>query len=176
VHLGLDISTSITGYAILDHNGKIIKIDAIDLKNKNKFPDMFSKALHVQEHLRNINRNFPITKIAIEPSLMMFSMGKSSAATIATLLKFNGIISWICEQEYEMAPEFIPAISARKICGIKVEKGKKAKQCVMEHLLKTEPDFAKLVQYTKQNNIIPKYWDMADAYVIARASFLKTIS
>ena len=35
--LGLDISTSITGYAIVDEDGKIVEVGNWDTRNKNKF-------------------------------------------------------------------------------------------------------------------------------------------
>ena len=37
--LGLDISTSITGYAIIDTNGKLQKIGSWDMRNKNHYPE-----------------------------------------------------------------------------------------------------------------------------------------
>ena len=42
--LGLDISTSITGYTVVDHEGKIIRCDAWDMRNKKKFNDHFRKS------------------------------------------------------------------------------------------------------------------------------------
>lgn len=171
--LGLDISTSCTGYAILNADGTIRKLGSFDLKNPNKFPNMFSKARFIREELKEMSYHHKIELIYIEPALSMFQMGKSSALTISTLLKFNGIISWICEDEFKITPQFIPAISARKICGIKVPKGIKAKQEVIKFLIGTIPEFAKIVEYTKQGNIVPKFYDMADALVIAKAGYLQ---
>ena len=45
--LGLDISTSITGYTILDYHGKIIRCGAWDMRNKKKF-DNFVKTDEVK--------------------------------------------------------------------------------------------------------------------------------
>ena len=42
--LGLDISTSITGYTVIDLEGKILRCDAWDMRNKKKFNDHFEKA------------------------------------------------------------------------------------------------------------------------------------
>ena len=42
--IGLDISTSITGYCILDGEGEIIRADVWDTRNKNKFESFFEKA------------------------------------------------------------------------------------------------------------------------------------
>jgi hypothetical protein len=163
--LGLDISTSITGYAILDENGKIQEIGSWDMRNKNLFPDLFSKSLFIKKQLLGID--YQIDHIFIEPALNMFMMGKSSSHTISTLIKFNGITAWMCFEEFGIQPEFIPAISARKKCGITIKRGQKAKEIVMKYFLDNEPDFR--VEYTKHGNPKPNYYDQADALVMARA-------
>jgi len=171
--LGIDVSTSTTGWAILNTNGKFIKADAFILKNKTKFPDLFSKALYIQNQIRHLHITYEFDRVFIESALMMFSPGKSSASTISMLLKFNGIVSWIIYEETGIIPEFIPAVSARKLCGVIAPRGEKAKKCVMEHLLKTEPDFADIVQFTKHGNPSPEYFDMADALIVSKAGYLK---
>ncbi len=47
--LGLDVSTSIIGITIVDNDGKIVTTDAIDLRNKNHYPDIYAK---YQNHLK----------------------------------------------------------------------------------------------------------------------------
>ena len=163
--LGLDISTSITGYAILDLDGKIQEIGSWDMRNKNHFPNLFSKSLFIKKSLQEID--YPIDHIFIEPALNMFMMGKSSSHTISTLIKFNGITSWMCFEEFGLQPAFIPAISARKKCGITIKRGQKAKEIVMKYFLDNEPDFR--VEYTKHGNPKPNYYDQADALVMAKA-------
>jgi Holliday junction resolvasome RuvABC endonuclease subunit len=165
--LGLDISTSITGYAIIDLDGKIIEIGSWDLRNKKQFPDFYSKVKHCKERLKDISFCYVIESIFIEPALNMFMMGKSSSHTISTLIKFNGILSWLCCEEFGYEPKYIPAISARKKCGISVKRGQKAKEIVMKFLLDNEPNF--VVEYTKHGNPKPQYYDQADALIIARA-------
>lgn len=163
--LGLDISTSITGYAIVDEDGKIVEVGNWDTRNKNKFPDLFAKVLFIKEQLTELD--YPIDHIYIEPALNMFMMGRSSSHTISTLIKFNGIVSWLCYSEFGIKPEFIPAISARKKCGITIKRGEKAKEKVMKYFLDNEPNF--IVEYTKNGNPKPQYYDRADALVMARA-------
>ena len=168
--LGLDISTSITGYAILDLDGKIQEIGSWDMRNKNHFPDMFSKSLFIKEKLKEID--YPIDHIFIEPALNMFMMGKSSSHTISTLIKFNGITSWMCFEEFGIQPQFIPAISARKKCGITIKRGTKAKEQVFKFMIDNEPQFGYTVEYTKHGNPKPQYYDRADALVMARAGLV----
>ena len=165
--LGLDISTSITGYAIVDHDGTMIKVDSWDLRHKPTFPDLYSKILYCRERLRDISFCYAIDHIYIEPALNMFMMGKSSAHTISTLIKFNGILSWLCFEEFGIEPKYIPAVSARKKCGITIKRGQKSKEIVMKFLLDNEEDF--IVECTKNGNPKPQYYDQADAIVMAKA-------
>ena len=71
---------------------------------------------------------------------------------------------------FEIEPKFIGASSARSKLGIKVPRGQKAKQVVLEHLLETEPAFK--VEYTRHGNPKPNTYDKADSYVVAKAAFL----
>jgi len=168
--LGLDISTSITGYAIINLEGKPQEVGSWDMRNKNHFPDMFSKSLFIKEKLKEID--YPIDHIFIEPALNMFMMGKSSSHTISTLIKFNGITSWMCFEEFGIQPQFIPAISARKKCGITIKRGTKAKEQVFKFMIDNEPQFGYTVEYTKHGNPKPQYYDRADALVMARAGLV----
>jgi hypothetical protein len=88
---------------------------------------------------------------------------------MAALQRFNGIVSWLLFEVFEIRPEYIGATSARKHAGIKVPRGQKAKQVVLEHLLETEPAFK--VEYTRHGNPKPESYDRADAIVIAKAGW-----
>jgi hypothetical protein len=61
----------------------------------------------------------------------------------------------------------VGATQARKLVGIKVPRGQKAKKVVMEHLLATEPDFK--IELTHKGNPKPQEFDRADALIVARA-------
>ena len=139
--LGLDISTSITGATVLDDSGKIIYNDAWDTR---KFKHIF-----------------------VEQSLQSFRSGFSSAKTLSTLSRFNGIVSWMAFNIFSIKPEYISASSARKACGIKVLRGENAKKKIVHFLLDNEPNF--VVEYTKYGNFKPEVFDRADSLIIARA-------
>jgi|TARA_B100000085_G_C18248565_1_gene392947 Holliday junction resolvasome RuvABC endonuclease subunit len=163
--LGLDISTSITGYTIVD-NGKIILNGAWDTR---KYKNFFDKVVHVKDGLDKIRKEYGtrITAVYIEQSLQSFRSGFSSAKTLSTLSRFNGIVSWLVFDQYGIQPEYIAATSARKLCGIKVSRGQKAKQVVLNFLLDNEPSF--VIEYTRNGNPKPESYDKADSIVIARA-------
>ena len=163
--LGLDVSTSITGYTIVD-NGKIILNGAWDTR---KYKNFYDKVVHVKDGLDKIRKEYGtrITAVYIEQSLQSFRSGFSSAKTLSTLSRFNGIVSWLVFDQYGIQPEYIAATSARKLCGIKVSRGQKAKQVVLNFLLDNEPSF--VIEYTRNGNPKPESYDKADSIVIARA-------
>ena len=178
--LGIDISTSITGFAVVAE-GQLVFYDSIDLR---RYKNIFDKTIAIKEKLLDIyemyqcnnddaagfgSSEFPIKHIYIEQSLHMFMGGKSSAKTLSTLTRFNGIVSWLVFELFEIRPEFIGATSARKQAGIKVPRGQKAKQVVLQHLLDNEPAFK--IEYTKHGNPKPESYDRADAIIIAKAGY-----
>jgi hypothetical protein len=165
--LGLDISTSITGYTLLDGD-KIILNGAWDTR---KYKDFFEKVVHVKAGLEQIHKQYgkKIGAVYIEQSLQSFRSGFSSARTLSTLSRFNGIVSWLVFDKYKIKPEYLAATSARKLCGIKIPRGEKAKPVVLNYLLKNEPSF--IVEYTRHGNPKPESYDKADSLIIAKAGF-----
>lgn len=176
--LGIDISTSITGFAVAA-DGQLLHYSSIDLR---KYKGPFNKANALKEYIEDLFENYqldqegsfgwgesthPITSIYIEQPLHMFMRGKSSAKTLSTLMTFNGIVSWLVYELFEIEPQYIAATSARKHCGIKVKRGEKAKEVVLKHLLENEKAFK--IEYTKFGNPKPESYDRADAIVVARA-------
>ena len=163
--LGLDISTSITGYTLIDED-RIVLNGAWDTR---KYKDFFEKVIHVKKGLEQIYCQYgkQITAVYIEQSLQSFRSGFSSAKTLSTLSRFNGIVSWLVFDQYKIKPEYIAATSARKLCGIKIPRGEKAKQVVLKFLLDNEPSF--VIDYTRNGNPKPESYDRADSIVIAKA-------
>lgn len=168
--LGLDISTSVTGYTVIDDKGIVLECSFIDFKKCDTF---FEKTTLIKGKLEDVFHRFEITKVFIESSLLSFAGGKSSASVIALLTKFNGIVSYIVERDFKIAPDFIMATSARKICGIKIVKGIKAKEQVMTHVVDNETWY--VPQFKKSGKIKDHCYDEIDSYVIARAGFIKTL-
>jgi Holliday junction resolvasome RuvABC endonuclease subunit len=169
--LGIDVSTSITGFAIVDSEGKILLSEACDLR---KHKDFFSKCLAIREHILDICDKHcallngeGIEYIYIEQPFTFFNSGGSSGKTMAALQRFNGVVSWMVYECFEIKPRYLGATQARKLAGIKVPRGQKAKEVVMEHLLATDPEFK--IERTHKGNPKPQEFDRADALVIARA-------
>ena len=163
--LGLDLSTSITGATLLSNSGDTITCEAWDTRNKRQFPTIFHKAQFVRDRL--VNLGWPVKKIFIEQSLQSFRSGFSSAQTLSTLSRFNGIISWICYRELNRIPEYIAASSARKLCELKVPRGTKAKEVALQYFL----DNGHKIEYTSHGNPKPGSYDRADSWVVAKAGY-----
>lgn len=179
--LGLDVSTSCTGVCVIDADippdamgSHITRIDYIDFKKCNTF---FDKADRVRgELLRHVTEMGETPAIfALEEPLLGFSKGMSSASTITTLMRFNGIVSYIGRSLFNVDPTYISAASARKLSGVKLQKtavaGLSHKEQVFKHM--SENDLKHIVWPTKKSGQpIDASRDMTDAYVIARAAFL----
>ena len=100
--LGLDVSTSITGITILEKDGKLVYNDAWDTR---KYKNFFQKVKHVEDNLKELKRIHPgFDGIFIEESLQSFRSGFSSAKTLSTLARFNGVVSWLVFRIFVMEP------------------------------------------------------------------------
>lgn len=176
--LGLDISTSCTGWCIVDAQGTFVNMGYIPLSAK--LPP-YQKALEVQDVLTSLHTTYNITKIFIEENLQAFRPGFSSAKTLLTLARFNGIISHLTQQEFSCEPVYINVNAARKAVGLKIiskrKGGKPTKEQVFdwvshkvifpwpEKILKSGPRKG-------QKILEPGCFDAADAYVVATAGSL----
>lgn len=178
--LGLDVSTSVTGVCVLNAEvqpvagSHIAFLDRIEFKKCNT---LWDKADRVKEELQDILKKYPGEyRIALEEPLLGFQKGMSSAATITTLMRFNGIVSYIARGVFDAEPEYISAAHARKLCGIKMQKtavaGKSGKEQVFSYMAEND---LKHVQWPVKKNGSTVDWsrDATDAYVIARAASLE---
>jgi len=165
--LGLDVSTSVVGYTILDENSNVIICEAWSLRNKRLFPDPYSKGVLIKQELEKIKKLYDVKHVAIEEAFTFFKSGGSTAKTMAKLQAFNGIVSWLCKDIIGVTPIHIPPAKARKLNGIKVSRGEKAKEVVLNYLLESEDSFQ--IEYTRYGNPKPTSYDRADSLIVARA-------
>ena len=166
ITLGLDISTSITGATVIQEE-KILETTFWDTRNKNHFPTIYQKARHVKGKLEELASKYKVSHVYIEQSLHSFRSGFSSAQTLSTLSRFNGIISWVCWDLFNIEPEMIAATSARKQAGVSIKRGDNAKEKVLQFIIDKYPNIE--IQYTKHGNPKPGTLDMCDSIVIALA-------
>ena len=182
--LGLDVSTSVTGVCLLNPNiasiingAHILHLDRIDFKKCKSFWD---KTDLVAVELDNLLKKFPGSyRVVLEEPLMGFRTGMSSAATITTLMRFNGIVSYIARDIFKVEPEYIASSRARKLCGIKLQKtsvaGINGKEQVFKHM--SSNDLCHVQWPTKKNGqAVDWSRDATDAYVVARAASLESMN
>ena len=164
--LGLDVSTSITGITVIE-GGEIVHTSFWDTRNKNKFPNLYHKAKFIKNKLLEVDDRFYVDNIYVEQSLQSFRSGFSSAQTLSTLSRFNGIVSWMCYEIFDIQPKMIAAASARKQASVGIKRGDNAKEKVLQFVVDNYPDIE--IVYTKHGNPKPGTLDMCDSIIIALA-------
>jgi len=172
--LGLDISTSVVGVCVLNEKNQLKLLEYINLEKEKS---VFDKGKKFKEELSLMTSKLNVTRVGIEENLQAFRPGLSSAKTIVTLARFNGICSYISQEIFKLTPEFINVNSARKSLDIKINRksDKNTKEQVQEHVSSLEPSFdwpTKVMTRGPRKGIvvlIKECYDMADAYVIARS-------
>jgi hypothetical protein len=122
----------------------------------------------LENKLIKLNKHYYIDDVFIEEPFIAFGGGKTTAHTMATLQRFNGMCSYIVFKVFELEPVMVSVRSARTKLGIKIPKGTKkgdSKKFIIEYVEKNHPDF----QYnmTAHGNPAPGTDDRADAIVIA---------
>ena len=175
--LGLDISTSCTGWCVFN-NEKFIQMGFIEL---SKIGSMIEKSNHVRDKLLEMTLRYNIENICIEQNLQAFRPGLSSAKTLLTLARFNGIVSYLCHDIFDVIPEYVNVNSARKACNIKLDRKSKlsTKEQILNHV-SLDMDANGLI-YTWPKKTLKRgpragmeiyrteCYDMADAYVVCKA-------
>lgn len=175
--LGLDISTSCTGWCILDDTGSFIDMGYITLGSKLS---SFQKAGVMSNALSNLHIRHNITKVVIEENLQAFRPGFSSAKTLLSLARFNGIVSYLAQEQFSVEPEFINVNVARKTVGLKIISKRKGGAPTKEQVFNWVDNQVNFTWPTKelksgprkgQTILEPGCFDAADAYVIAFAGY-----
>jgi len=151
----------------------ILCLDRIEFK---KCKTLWEKSDLVAVEFDSLRKSFEgKIRVFLEEPLMGFRTGMSSAATITTLMRFNGIVSYISREIFKVDPEYIASSSARKLCGIKMQRtsiaGMSGKEQVFKYMC--ENDLSHMKWPTKKNGeSVDWSRDATDAYVIARAASL----
>ena len=175
--LSLDISTSITGFCVFNE-WDCVHIGHIDLRKEK---DFFKKIDLVKEKIEELHKQYNFKQVAIEEAFQSFGRGLSSAKTLFTLAKFNGIIQYIVFS-LGIKATVINVNNARKLVGIKVnkkDKTKNTKEQVLEQVqcLNTTLVWPKRILKSGPRKGLEIYddccFDRADAWVIGKAHLLE---
>ena len=195
--LALDVSTSTIGIALFEDlggSGKLKLLHHVSPKVKpqpvNKMEELFRKVEIFENEFLLKYKGFGITKVVIEEPLLQ----SNNVYTIATLLRFNGMISKSVFDTLHVVPEFISSYEARKYAFpelMAVRKFKKdgtaldakniaknkpvlfgaydfdvdKKYILWEKVAELEPQITWF--YDKKNKLKKETFDTSDAYVAA---------
>ena len=175
--LSLDISTSITGFCVFNERN-CVQVGHIDLRKEKEF---FKKIDVVKEKIKELHKQYNFKAVAIEEAFQSFGRGLSSAKTLFTLAKFNGIIQYIVFS-LGINATVINVNNARKLVGIKInkkDKTKNTKEQVLEQVQKVNSTLTwpKRVLKSGPRKGLEIYddccYDRADAWVIGKAHLLE---
>lgn len=180
VDVGLDISSSIIGLCVLEHEtGKLVEIKDFVLTSTS-LEDIFDK-VNFFESSWNPDQNWNIKNVFVEDIAKKFSSGASSAHTIVTLAKMNALICRSVLLKTGLKPTYVNVRSMRAKLAIKIDqkdKSKTTKQKVFEKVLEMNPTFPwkKHIAKTgkeKGNEVYDKCnEDMADSWIACRGGQL----
>ena len=159
------------GYAIINNSKKLIDYGLIKYKSNI---ELELRAEDFINRIGTLRREYAsIQSVFVEQPFIAFSGGKTTAATMAKLQRFNGMCSYVVRLLFGFPATLIQANKARGLVGLKIKRGEKTKLKVIEWVEAKYPeDF--IVEYTRHGNPKPGTDDKADAIVIANAG-LKTI-
>lgn len=164
VILGLDSSTSVTGWAFSD-NGVIIDAGFIDTK---KFEATKEKTHHIINVLEKNKLIKSVEYINLEAALSGYAGGFTSQQTIITLARHNAVFAYIIEEHFKLKVNLLSVNTMRKqLFGKCRIKGIKSKDFVKMELERIIPDITKFVTLNKKGNWDEKNGDMYDGIVCA---------
>ncbi len=179
--IGLDISTSVIGYCVMESDDlSIVEMGHVDLKKVN---GLFNKVDAAVPRIVGLVAGLNVSMAYVEESVMMFSPGMSSAQTIITLAKFNALVSYhVRNQLGDLNVLWVKPTEARKTCGLVMTTkakagGKSQKEQTMLQITAPGGLLSHITfPLTRTGNPKPENYDEVDAFVIAYHGATKTRS
>ena len=173
-YLGLDISTSIVGYSIIDRKKKLLSYGHVDISN---IEDIYEKLSIVIDRVSKLILEYKIKEIFIEKFLYKFAAGKSRIQTLIKLCEMNSLIKFECFNLLKKKPILLNVLHARKIVIGKTRSKDftSVKEFVISHVSKIYPQIIwdkKISKKTKEEKLLNYNFDIADSIVINLAGIL----
>lgn len=186
--IGLDVSTNVVGLAVTRFSDN--KCVFLSFKKLNNL-SLWEKADEIEkwfaeDPLRSFLPN--VLTVNVEEPMLAFAMGRTSATTIASLQRFNGIVCHIARKQVGVDPTYVAVQTARKAIGFKADRkqGKgKQKQQVFDYVINTcKNELSDTVWLESDRQIVEAnrnagldllkkitvgHADAIDAYVVSRA-------
>lgn len=170
--LGLDISSSTIGWAIIEK-----KDDSFNLFSYGHIKPMPSRKGSMTERLfdaynkiKDLLSSESFDHIAVEQYANKFSAGRSSAKTIIVLSSFNEVVCLSCYANKKIIPDKISPASIRKLVGNYYGKKIVSKDDAFDIV---RENFKNFNLTTNRNNKIKKeHYDESDAICVALSYLL----
>jgi RNase H-fold protein (predicted Holliday junction resolvase) len=193
--LGLDVSTKTIGVALFSDTGELLELTHVTPKVKpkpeTKLEELFRKVDIFERYLTKYIE-LDIDRVVIEEPLL----SSNNVYTVATLLRFNGMISKVVEEVLNVIPEFISSNDARRYAFPELvtkrthntkgepynekqiaknkpvlfgayDKKVDKKMVIWEKVADLEPHI--VWEYTRNNTLKKENFDMTDAYTCVLA-------
>ena len=164
-NLGLDISSSKIGIAILDRDDNIVVSEVLKLKSNMSLEE---RAAKFEQRMQQLDKHYVIYNVYVEEPALMFKGGKTTAQTMAKLQRFNGMCCYILYNIFDVPPYMINPRTARSKVGIKIPRKANAKKFIIEWVSRKYKDNF-TYEITTHGNPKPGTDDRADAIVVALA-------
>ena len=144
--LGLDVSTSTIGISLFEDKGTYGKLKLlhhvtpiVKPKPETKMQELFEKAKIFEVEFLEKYADVGIVKVIIEEPLLR----SNNVNTVATLLRFNGMISRAVYDILGIVPEYISSYDARKYAFPQLTQvrttNKKGEQLTEKEIAKNKP-------------------------------------
>ena len=163
--IGLDVSSTRIGIAVLGRDNQIELSNVIKLKSNLTLEQ---RAAIFESEMRKIEKKYVPLYVFMEATAMLFR-GGSTAHVMAKLQRFNGMCSYICYKVFREEAILYPANKIRKALGIKLPRQKgQTKRIIIEWVKEKYGDDFKY-ELTYKGNPVPGTDDRADAILVALA-------
>jgi hypothetical protein len=162
--LGLDMSTTVAGYAFCTEDGVIQEAGFLDI---SKHETNKAKSFAVIQLLDTSPLIKSVTTINLEASLSGFG-GGGKRQIIVLLARFNAIAEYILSEHYQRPVNLVNVKTARKkVFGKASVKGIEPKEYVKMMIPKVVPNLAQFEVLNKLKNPDKRNGDTYDAMVMA---------
>lgn len=167
--IGLDLSTTVCGWCILSDDGKLGAIGYHKFIGKDLYERLNEFKIFVLPLL-------PVTQnLFIEEPLKRMSRRRSTAHVLCLLQRWNGMVSALLHQHLHIKPQLLDAQQARRQLSLILPRKVKRKECkdIVLRFVQAHCDAKALRELKKTGRPKDYCYDMADAYVIAKAAYVK---
>jgi hypothetical protein len=181
--LGLDISTSKIGVALINNSNDILVFDFVKF---DKSKSLEERAKSFSEYIEKIINEYGIfnnnhhdeigqgiKKILVEEPFVSFQ-GGSSAKTVSVLQRYNGMCCYVIYNLTGIIPDLLNPNIVRSKLNIKIPRGTKKKSDKKKPIIEyVKLNYPKInIEYTNQGNVKPGFDDACDAVCLCNAARL----